>query len=344
MAASGSANSSIRVEAIPISNGPVVIFVQGTFEANDTPTELIRLVVINSAKLVSFDSNGGSIATAIAFGRAIRQLGLTTIQLRKAECASACALAFFGGVSRVADPGSIGVHQTSFANGASLDGPTAATEVQSATAVIIGYFVEMGIDPKLLQLSLATPNTDMRYLTKQEMEEFRVTTSTSDSIKQTASMPPSVQPAVPAPGQERATLVPPPLPAPSDNLQAEAVRFVVRVMDAHAETSANYVALKSVFFADLVNYYGASRTKADVIELEQKYVERWPIRRGSIRAKTITASCSGQVCNVAGLYDWIASNPALHKRSAGTTQFMYQVDMRATPKIIGQNGTVVERR
>jgi hypothetical protein len=127
------------------------------------------------AKIVTFDSNGGNILAAIAYGRVIRALGLSTFELRSAQCASACALAFMGGVVRKAEPGSIGVHQASFSDGA-INGQAATAAVQSMTALIMSYLIEMGVDPRLLQLSLSVPSSDMRYLTTQEMDDYKVTT------------------------------------------------------------------------------------------------------------------------------------------------------------------------
>ncbi|RVN32132.1 hypothetical protein CN113_36720 [Sinorhizobium meliloti] len=36
------------------------------------------------------------------------------------------------------------------------------------------YLIEMGVDPKLLQLSLSIPSSDIRYLTAGEMTQFGV--------------------------------------------------------------------------------------------------------------------------------------------------------------------------
>lgn len=333
----GTANANIQIETVPLSGGVVVVLVKGDFEPNDTPTAMIQAAVANNGKVVSFNSNGGSVTAAMAFGRAIRQLGLWTMQLRQAQCASACALAFMGGVQRFADPGSIGVHQASFSNGAAMDGPTAVAQTQAATAMIVSYFVEMGIDPRLLQLSLSTPNSDMRYLTSQEMADYRVTMSTANTQLQPSS-PPQPQ------EQTASTPVAPPPPPPRVDIQSDAIQFVAKIMDEHGQPAESYLAFKASFFADFVNYYGATRQKAEVVDLERKYVERWPIRSGSIRQRSMTASCFEGVCNVGGLYDWKASNPSLHKYSAGTTQFVYRVDMRGSPKIIGQNGNVVGRK
>ena len=49
--------------------------------------------------------------------------------------------------------------------------------VQALTGEVIGYMVEMGADPRLLQFALSTGSEDMRYLTAKEMADLGVTTS-----------------------------------------------------------------------------------------------------------------------------------------------------------------------
>src|SRR5690606_33687559 len=106
---------------------------------------LKKLVASSGAEFVTFDSRGGNISSAMRIGRAIRASGVSTLQIRSNECASACALAFLGGVARNADPGSIGVHQSSFSADAELDSNAATTAVQLITAEILDYIIEMGV-------------------------------------------------------------------------------------------------------------------------------------------------------------------------------------------------------
>jgi hypothetical protein len=175
VAVASTAFANIKIERIPIQNNPPMLLIRGEFEPSDDSQALLREALTTGAKIVTFDSNGGNILAAIAYGRVIRALGLSTFELRSAQCASACALAFMGGVVRKAEPGSIGVHQASFSDGA-INGQAATAAVQSMTALIMSYLIEMGVDPRLLQLSLSVPSSDMRYLTTQEMDDYKVTT------------------------------------------------------------------------------------------------------------------------------------------------------------------------
>ena len=125
--------------------------------------------------MIEFDSPGGDIYKAMELGRKIRELGLDTFQTRALQCASACSLAFLGGVSRSSAANAIGVHRPYYPNGFPGDVDDAVVATQQATADMIGYIIDMGVDPALVQLSYEY--TDMRYLTQDEMARYRVTTS-----------------------------------------------------------------------------------------------------------------------------------------------------------------------
>jgi len=150
--------------------------VSGDFEFSDDLSQFRDLATREHLFAVGFDSPGGDVAKAMELGRIIRGLSLSTVQTRKLECASACSLAFLGGISRFAEPGSIGVHKSSFRDGSGVEVDDAVSAVQQTTAEIIGYMSEMGVDPGLLQLSLSYNSDDIRYLSGSEMAKYKVTT------------------------------------------------------------------------------------------------------------------------------------------------------------------------
>ncbi|WFU89937.1 hypothetical protein QA644_28260 (plasmid) [Rhizobium sp. CC1099] len=187
------------LQRIQIKSGPPVILLKGEFSQVDDPELLSREVAASGAKVITFDSNGGNVLAAMAYGRMIRSLGLSTFQLRTVQCASACTLAFVGGAIRQAEPGAIGVHQSSFSPESDLDGHAAVAAVQTMTAQIMTYLIEMGVDPKLLQLSLSVSTDDMRYLTASEMQTYNVTSgSAGDAPERLGTTANAVPPAVPS--------------------------------------------------------------------------------------------------------------------------------------------------
>ncbi|WP_155897542.1 PAN domain-containing protein [Aureimonas ureilytica] len=171
------------------------IVLSGDFVAGDDASEFLSKALELDSNVISFDSPGGNVASAMRYGKVIRALGLKTMQPRSLNCASACALAFLGGTERYAETGSIGVHRASFSSDTGISSEVAVAAIQAGTADLIGYLSDMGVDPKLLQLSLSIDSSDMRYLTSSEMQEYRVVSiggGAGESSKTTAYASPSV--------------------------------------------------------------------------------------------------------------------------------------------------------
>ncbi|WAJ27799.1 PAN domain-containing protein [Antarcticirhabdus aurantiaca] len=189
---------AVTVDAMPMSDGPPVLVVQGEFVFEDDATRLVEKARETGATLVTFHSPGSNVDAAKRFGRMIRALGLSTLQIRQADCASACALAFLGGVNRFAQTGAIGVHQSSLAPTTGMSTAEAVSAIQAGTADLMGYMTEMGVDPGLLQLSLTIDSGDMRYLTAAEMRRYQVTTGEDDEAGASAWAPSRAAPLAPA--------------------------------------------------------------------------------------------------------------------------------------------------
>lgn len=164
-------------------DGDNFIVVAGRFDADDDLSVFRSKVLSNHALSVSFDSGGGNVYKAMEFGRLIRSLGLNTVAVRDLVCASACSLSFLGGINRFAEPGSIGVHKSSFDDTRGMNVEDAVAAIQVQTADVISYMTEMGVDPSLLQLALKYDSNDIRYLSSSEMTQFRVTTMSLQEVQ-----------------------------------------------------------------------------------------------------------------------------------------------------------------
>lgn len=164
---------AVTFESVAV-NDATMLLVEGRFEPDEDMGRFIAAVAADRPDFVTFNSPGGAIYPAMQLGRFIRAFELPTLQIRSSECASACALAFLGGIYRAAEAGSIGVHQSSFAPESTLDRDQAVSAVQTITADILAYMNEMGAGPGLMQLSLQYASGDMRYLSQSEMLEHGV--------------------------------------------------------------------------------------------------------------------------------------------------------------------------
>ncbi|MDK1386482.1 hypothetical protein QN224_13810 [Sinorhizobium sp. 8-89] len=321
------AHAAVSIERLQINGGQTILVVRGEFEFTDNPDKLIAEAAASGARVVTFDSNGGNVRAAMAFGRAIRSLGTETVQLRAAECASACALAFVGGVRRTADPGSIGVHQSSFSGDAAINGHEAVAAVQSLTAEIMSYLMEMGVDPKLMQLSLSIPSSDIRYLTAGEMTQFGVTTSTpstSQLVGATAESTPSVKPVVISTA-----------PADADRV----LRFVAEYHDAWSRPNAQALAFMSTAYADTVTFYGKAISRDEVLREKAVFADRWPKRVYSVKHGSERVTCDS-TCTVTGTVEWFAHSPRRARSSSGMADFSLIWDP-ATNRIMSETGKVL---
>lgn len=146
---------------------------------------------------VCFDSPGGDLQGGLELGRAIRKLGFGTclapayfrvtslaagtdeVFARDVICASACAFAFAGGVTREVEPNSkYGVHQFFGARAPIGDSSTQITMVALAQ-----YLEEMGVSRALLDLASLVRPQSMRWLTPEEMRQLHVDNMTAITSK-----------------------------------------------------------------------------------------------------------------------------------------------------------------
>src|SRR6266487_6885060 len=89
---------------------PNVVMVEGLLVAEDGDQFAAKTASLPSA-FVAFSSDGGSLVAGLRIGEAIRRKGFSTIVPDGQRCASACALAWLGGVERfIGTDGKIGFH------------------------------------------------------------------------------------------------------------------------------------------------------------------------------------------------------------------------------------------
>lgn len=119
-------------------------------------------------------SNGGDVEAALALGRVIRQHEMRVIVPFDTSCLSSCVLVLAGGVDRIVG-GKIGIHRPYFE---SLSDRASIADIrkkrEAFLSTIRSYLAEMDVSPTLLDLMLATPPENMRYLALDELESLRL--------------------------------------------------------------------------------------------------------------------------------------------------------------------------
>src|SRR3954471_2660008 len=170
----------------------------------DTPKDFDAFTKKNKidGATIALDSDGGSVLGALALGRSIRKLGMTTtvgktIDLNsadtgkkraklqpKAYCESMCSFVLLAGVERrVPAEARVMVHQIWL--GDRRDDPTAANYsaedlvvVQRDIGRLARYTVEMGGGVDLLEIALKIPPWEpMRMLSRDELRTMKVVTA-----------------------------------------------------------------------------------------------------------------------------------------------------------------------
>ncbi|ESY74658.1 hypothetical protein X743_05070 [Mesorhizobium sp. LNHC252B00] len=292
------------------------LVVSGEFKDNEPLNAFSNAVVGSGARMIVFNSPGGNVGSALRLGRMIRAAGLDTLQVRQLQCASACSLAFLGGVHRVAEPGSIGVHRASLKPADGMSREEAKARVQLGTAAITSYVVEMGVDPKLIELASSYDKDDIRYLSASEMAELRVTNVAANQS--------------------------PAMPAPDARQQAEstAVAFVKDLIEHHGDNDDFALAQVQASYARTVDYYGKLTNLSSIIQDKRNYYHRWPERAYNVRNDSIVVTCANDRCMVSGVYDWVVRSPSIHKQEKGVADFSYTTSIGPFPKIIAETSKV----
>lgn len=141
------------------------------------------------------NSPGGSLAEGLALGRLARQYGMSvrvagTVQFEDESvgrelqtyeggiCASACVFILMGGVEReVHEESRVGVHQFNAAGDRSVLEQDALSSAQSIVAELSSYAARMGVSADLISMASAVPASNMLWLTRRQMERFRLVTT-----------------------------------------------------------------------------------------------------------------------------------------------------------------------
>lgn len=188
------------------------IAVEGKFDRN-SPQRVRDFLTreTNREMPIYFHSEGGWTDDAIKIGRLLRELRMTAgigrtvlqrcagaassqdcrrlletgrdrsahLRLDEGQCNSACFLAFIGASHRTIDPRArVRVHASGPAYLRDGSGLKAAVDPAAWQArrqrVNSQYVAQMGIDPGVVELSLKTPHSSLRVLTRAELERLGV--------------------------------------------------------------------------------------------------------------------------------------------------------------------------
>src|SRR6266478_9887045 len=161
---------------------PIVVMVEGPLVAVDEDQFAAKTAPLPSA-FVAFSSDGGSLVAGLRIGEAIRRKGFSTIVPDGRHCASACALAWLGGVERfIGTSGKISFH-------AAYD--SASGESGVGTAGVDAYLSKIGLPYEaVIYTTQAAPN-EMTWLNMSDAAQrgMRITLLSSLAKETMAAIP-----------------------------------------------------------------------------------------------------------------------------------------------------------
>ncbi|ARO26627.1 hypothetical protein GGE45_005303 [Rhizobium aethiopicum] len=303
----------IRFAHVKAANNDILL-VQGTFEPSDRPEKLEAEIENSIPRFIAFNSPGGDTDAAIGYGRAIRRLKLSTLQVSGSKCEAACLFAFAGGVQRFAEDASVIVDRTLFSPGSSGQ--------QTGTDRYKAYLAEMGLDPSLFTFVTGLADGDRRVLSLIDMAGFGLVTG---------------QPTPYAAPTAEETAVSNELP--STALNDAALQFFQEMQRTWSTNEGMFFLANN--YGDSIVYYGTQRSKADVLNEKQQFAERWPVRIYAVRSGTANAACF-DICTVFAVVDWYTYSPSRKKSASGAVNAVMTWDP-ATHKILAENGKITTK-
>lgn len=138
--------------------GSVVVSVSGELTAGDE-NRFVQTAGTVANGVVDFDSPGGNLLAGIEIGEVIHFKHFETLVPNGSACASACALAWLGGATRlIGATGRIGFHQPYIRNSGVVSGSA------SLNAVVRAYLNELGLSAVAIQYITETPPENVKWL------------------------------------------------------------------------------------------------------------------------------------------------------------------------------------
>ncbi|MFM8746549.1 MAG: hypothetical protein ACKOED_07785 [Aestuariivirga sp.] len=169
LACSGGPSLAAEIKIDPASPKEFpAILISGVFEDGDDKKFTALALDVDNA-IVVFESPGGNLLAGLGIGRAIRLKEFSTAVEGGAQCASACGLAWLGGIRRFAHPeAQIGFHAAYIENNGQ------ATETGAGNALVGAYLNQLSLPQSAIVYLTSAPPHDMQWLPLQEARNYGI--------------------------------------------------------------------------------------------------------------------------------------------------------------------------
>lgn len=164
--------------SITLKGAESTIEISGTIKNGDEEHFKEYIFKFGNPEMITLNSKGGSVSTAISIGRQIRQLNdhlvVPIIMVKKGdECSSSCVFILAGGAIRIVY-GSVGVHRPFLPEDSNFSMEEQKIYYQSVEKMIKEYFEEVNIPVLLYDDMFRIPVNKVRYLTEKEMQNYNL--------------------------------------------------------------------------------------------------------------------------------------------------------------------------
>src|SRR5262249_21057478 len=330
-----------NISLTPLDNDPAHAWVaiEGRFEAGDEikfRTEVGRL----TKAVVAFNSDGGNLQAGIEIGKMIRLKSFGTAVLNDLRCASSCVFAWLGGSPRFMERGAqIGFHTAYTVN------EGRASESGVGNALVGSYLTQIGLsETAVVYITKAAP-TQMTFLTLQDAGHIGIEVLPFE--RHALTMKPAYDPPPLKWGDVRIT--PREIPLDHQELSKRALSFVNEIHSKWSETNAAGLAWLDTLYADEVDFYGNTISRAEVLTEKRLFTERWPERNYRIQPNSMNAVCGkdyyrpGMECIVTGTVKWQTRSSTRNAIASGLAGFTYILGASGETFIIrGEHGSVAQ--
>jgi hypothetical protein len=307
-----------------------VVSITGEFNLSDGAEFAERVAKLNRTVVV-LNSIGGNLLAGIRIGNVIRLKGFATAVRDGQICASACAVAWLGGVVRyMGVDARIGFH-------AAFDRET-GEETGVGNALVGSYLNRLGLsDEVVVYVTIASPN-QIQWLTMPDALKLGIGVGAlpdANALEGGTPLPPADSPSG-TPTHNR-----------GESRRSAAISFANDYFAHWSDSNAAAIGYFGRIYSDSVKFAERSISRDSLMAEKRKFAERWPERLYSARPKTIQAECdeTARTCSVTGLIDWDCRNSQRPERSAGVAKFTLQIAVpdEGEIRVVGEWGTVISQ-
>jgi hypothetical protein len=315
-----SANGA-KIDVSRLDDGSALVLLQGDFELDDIAQFWARAATLSKAT-IAFRSDGGSFLAGVRIGALIRERGFTTLVPDGARCASACAVAWLGGLQRLMGNGSkVGFHAAYVLKG------HRTVESGPGNAVLGAYLFQLGLsEDSIVYITQADPNS-INWLSIEQAAQHGIDVSLApEEIHSAALTSPVIN------------------EQPENDLERRATDFVLAL--ASRWSSSNEEAFGSLdgLYAETVRYHGKSIPRQDVVIQKQHFAERWPERSYTVRPDSMSVTCvkEAETCSVKGIMNRFLVSGAAKTMARDVTSFEYHIaGLGEAPYIVDETSSIV---